>query len=181
MKQFNKEVFLATFDAAIIKLQDSERITKAVLLELSRSVLEAIHMTEDIGHINRLISVLTPVNRKVAILYFTEFSGFKWSAENQQFTTKNKKEYLVCCQKTIAFLEDVNNNIWTWAAREIDIEPKAFDLDRLKKNLESTLKKAADNEISQMQVLETLMEAGLKMDTLLALMDKITGKDEVAA
>lgn len=176
MKAFDKAVFIKAFDAAIIALAGAEKITKAVLLDLSRSVLEAHHVTEDVGYINRLIAVLTPVNKKVAVLYFQAFSGFKYSAEAQQFTNKNKKDYDACHKAALEFLEDPLNNIWTWAAREVEIEAKEFDLARLKKNLEATLKKSKDNGISQLQVIETMMEAGLELDTLIALMGKIEGK-----
>jgi hypothetical protein len=176
---FNKQEFNKSFDAAIIKLQDAEKITKAVLLTLSREVLAAHHETQDIGYINRVVAVLTPVNRKVAILFFQAFSGFKLGKDGV-FATKDKKNYDKALEASLAFLEDVNNNIWSWAAREVEIEPKEFDLARLKKNLEATLKKATDNQIDQLTVLETMMEAGLKLDTLLALMDKVSGKETAA-
>lgn len=173
---FNKQAFEQAFAASIILLQDSEKVTKAQLLTLSRSVLEAHHATEDIGYTNRLINVLTPVNKKVSILYFQAFSGFLFSNEKQEFTKKNKKAYEACKADSDKFLEDPLNNIWSWAAREVDIEPKEFTIERLKKNLEATLKKATDNQFTQMDVLRTFMEAGLKMDTLLQLMGEIEGK-----
>lgn len=176
--EFNKAKFIKAFDASLAKLADSEKVTKAELMSLSRSVLEAHHVTQDVGFINRLIGVLTPVNRKVAILYFQEFSGFKWNADSQAFTGKDKKKYDEQHKKALDFLADPLNNIWSWAAREVEVEKKDFDLDRLKKQLESTLKKAADAQFSQLQVLETMMEAGLKLDTVLALMDKVQGKAE---
>jgi hypothetical protein len=174
---FDKTAFNKAFEAAIIQLTGAEKITKAVLLDMSRSVLVALHATEDIGYVNKLVAALTPVNRKVAILYFQEFSGFKLGKDGL-FSSKDKKKYEECVAKAALFLEDPMNNIWSWAAREIEIEAKEFDLARLKKQLESTLKKATDNQISQLQVVETLMEAGLKLDTLLALMDKIAGKEQ---
>lgn len=178
--KFNKETFAKAFDLSLAKLAESEKVTKAELLSLSRTVLEAMHITQDIGYVNRLIAVLTPVNRKVAIMYFQEFTGFKWNPDNQQFTTKDKKNYEERHAKALAFLEDPLNNIWSWAAREVEVEKKEFDLDRLKKQLEGTMKKANDAGFNQLQVLETMMEAGLKLDTLLALMDKVAGKEAPA-
>lgn len=174
---FNKDVFTKAFDAAIIQLEGAEKITKAVLLTLSRTVLEAHHETQDVGYINRLIQVLTPVNKKVAILFFEAFGGFKFDPAKQQFTSKNKKTYDACLAASVEFLEDPLNNIWSWAEREIAIEPKDFDLARMKKQVESLLKKVDDNKIPQMAVLEAMMEAGLSMNTLIALMAKIEGKE----
>lgn len=175
---FNKEAFVADFATRIESLRGAERIVKAELLVLSRSVLEALHVTQDIVYVNDLIKALTPVNRKVAILYFQEFSGFQFSQEKQEFTKKDKKIYDEAVAKSNNFLDDPLNNIWSWAARNVEIEAKEFTLERMKKQFESTLKKAKDNQFTELQVIETFMEAGLKMDTLIALMDKIAGKEE---
>jgi hypothetical protein len=172
---FDKNVFIKAFDAAIISLAGAEKITKAVLLDLSRSVLEAHHITEDVGYINRLIAVLTPVNKKVAVLYFKAFSGFKWSDEKQEFVSKNKKEYDACHKAAIDFLNDPLNNIWTWAAREIEIEAKEFDEARMKKQVEALLKKVNDNKLSQVVMLKAMLENGLSLDSIIALMKEVEG------
>lgn len=173
---FNKEAFVADFATRIESLRGAERIVKAELLVLSRSVLEALHVTQDIVYVNDLIKALTPVNRKVAILYFQEFSGFQFSQEKQEFTKKDKKIYDEAVAKSNDFLDDPLNNIWSWAARNVEIEAKEFTLERMKKQFESTLKKAKDNQFTELQVVETFLEAGLSFDTLIALMAKVAGE-----
>lgn len=172
MKQFDKQAFNTLFDRAIESLQGAEKITKAVLLDLSRSVLEALHVTEDIGYVNRVVAVLTPVNRKVAILYFQEMSGFK-GGKDGVFTTKDKKNYEEVKAKAELFLEDPLNNIWTWAAREIEIEKKEFDLERMKKQAAALVKKVNDNQLSQVDLLKAMLDNGLTVDSLVALMDAV--------
>lgn len=174
---FNKEEFQASFEVSLTRLHNAEKITKAVLLDLSRSVLVAHHETEDIQYINRVIRVLTPVNRKVAIEYFKAFSGFTFNNEESIFTKKDKKIYEEAKAKATDFIEDPLNNIWTWADRNIEIAPKEFTLEAMKKQFASVLDKAGKNNFSQLQVIETFMEAGLSLDTLLALMSKIEGKE----
>lgn len=176
---FNKEAFNAAFEAAIIRLADSEKITKQVLLDLSRSVLVAHHETEDIGYINRLLVVLTPMNRGTANLYFSEFSGFNFSAKSGEFGKKDKKNYEAAKIKAAEFLDDPLNNIWTWAARNVTIEAKEFDEERMKKSLENTLKKADKAGFSQAQVLKAMLSAGLSIDALFAIMDEV--KDQIKA
>lgn len=175
---FDKIVFEPLFKKSVAKLASAEKVVKAELLTLSRSVLEAHHSTEDISYINRLIKALSPVNRKVAVLYFKHFSGFQYSEDTQEFTRKDKKAYEAANAVSNEFLDDPLNNIWTWAERNVEMEAKPFDLARIKKQFESTLKKAKDNDISELAVLEVFMEAGLSMDTLIALMGKIEGKAE---
>lgn len=178
---FEKAAYDTGFKASIKELAKAEKITKAVLLDISRSVLEAFHATQDVYYLNEIVKVLTPVNRKVAILYFKEFSGFMFNEEEQIFTKKNKKDYDAVQVKAMEFLDDPLNNIWSWAQRNVEIEAKEFTLERMKKQFESTLKKAADNQYTQLQVIETMMEAGLQMDTLIALMAKIAGDVPAAA
>jgi len=176
---FEKAAYDTSFKSSIKELAKAEKITRAVLLDLSRSVLEAFHATQDVYYLNEITKVLTPVNRKVAVLYFKAFSGFMYNEEEQIFTKKDKKNYDAVQIKAMEFLEDPLNNIWSWAQRNVEIEPKEFTIERMKKQFESTLKKAQDNGINELQVIETMMEAGLKMDTLIALMAKIAGEPAV--
>ena len=172
---FDKAQYDPAFKKQVNELSKAEKITKAILLDLSRSVLEAHHATQDVHYVNSVVHVLTPVNKKVAILFFKEFTGFSYSEEEGKFTRKDKKAYDDAQAKAMEFLDDPLNNIWSWAGRNIEIEAKEFTLERMKKQFESTLKKAKDNQFTELQVIETFMEAGLSMDTLIALMDKITG------
>lgn len=173
MSQFDKAVFEQAFDKSLESLAASEKITKATLLTLSRSVLEAHHATQDIGYINRLIAVLTPINKKAAILYFEAFAGFTFSKEKQEFTKKDKKHYDGKQQEAMAFLEDVNNNIWSWASRNIEMDAKEFDEERMKKALENVLKKADKAGFDQAMVVRGLLAAGLKISTLLAIVEEM--------
>ena len=170
---FDRKVYDAAFDLKIADLIGAEKITRAILLDLSRTTLEAIHATEDIGYANRIINALTPVNKKVAVLYFKAFSGFHYSAETQSFTKKDKKEYEAKQQAAMEFLDDPLNNIWSWAAREVEVEAKEFDEERMKKSFESILKKAGKANFDQAQVVRSFISAGLKVETLLALIDEL--------
>lgn len=173
---FDKAQYAPVFKKSVAKLASAEKVVKAELLTLSRSVLEALHATEDIGYVNTLIKALTPVNKRVAVLYFKVFTGFSYSEEEQAFTRKDKKAYDAALAKANEFLEDPLNNIWVWAERNVEVEAKPFDINAMKKQFESILKKAKDNQISELTAIETFMEAGLSMDTLIALMGKIAGE-----
>lgn len=175
---FDKTVFEKAFDTLLASLAGAEKITKQALLDLSRSTLEAVHATGDIGYANRIIAVLTPVNKKVAILFFDAFSGFVFSKEKQEFTKKDKKGYDAKQAEAMKFLDDPLNNIWSWAAREVDIEAKEFDEERMKKALENVLKKADKAGFNQEQVVRGFLAAGLKLDTLLAIVDEMAAPQQ---
>lgn len=172
---FNKVAFDGAFNVKLNDLRSAERVTRAVLMDLSRDVWAAFHTTEDVSYINRILEVLTPVNRRVAIEFFKEFSGFNYDEKKGEFSRKDKKHYEDKKAAIIAWLEDPLNNLWTWAERNIDIEPKDFDADRLKKSVSQLMQKADKNGFKKADVLKAMLEAGLTVDELIAFMGSLDG------
>jgi hypothetical protein len=175
MKQFNKVAFDGMFNAKLNDLRLAERVTKAALMDLSRNVWEAFHNTEDISYINRILEVLTPVNRKVAIEFFKEFSGFNFDEKANAFGRKNKKDYDAKKEVTLAWLEDPLNNIWTWAERNIEIAPKEFDAERLNKSVQQLMQKADKNGFKKADLLKAMLANGLTVDELIGFMGTLEG------
>lgn len=173
LKDFDKAAFEVAFSTSIIALIGSEKVTKAQLQTCSRTVLEAVHATGDIGYANRLIDVLTPVNKKVAVVFFKHFTGFSFDDKLNMFTKKSKKRYEQSHVDAMEFLDDPMNNIWSWAARNIDVTPKEFTLDAVTKGIEGYLKKANDNGISQADVMRAIIKGGITADAILAIMGDI--------
>lgn len=176
---FNKQAFDASFPKDLATLAKSEKVTKETLRELSRNVLAAHHQTQDVSYMNKLIAVLTPVNRKVASLFFAEFSGFRQT--DGVFTKKDKANYDKAHETAIMFLEDPLNNIWTWAEREVAVDKKEFDIGQVTKAIERFNKKATDNGMTQADVLRAILKAGFEMDTLLAVMGEMETAKPVTA
>lgn len=171
--QFNKEKFESAFAVSVEALRVSERTTKAELMALSRLVLEAVHATENIAYVNDLLAVLTPMNKQTAELYFAEFSGFHmWEGK---FSKKDKKNYDAVKQKALEFLADPLNNIWTWATRNVKVEPKEFDLSKVTKSMETFMKKADKENMSQADVLRAVFKAGFKLDALIVALSEVDG------
>lgn len=168
---FDRKAFDAAFPKQIKQLAGAEKITKEVLRVLSRSTLEAIHATEDVAYINQVVGALSPVNRKVAILYFAEFTGFRH--DGGVFGKKDKANYEKAKAAALAFLEDPMNNIWSWADREIDIAQKDFDINQVTKVTERLLKKANEAGFQQADVIRAILKAGVDTDALLAVMDEM--------
>lgn len=168
--KFDRAVFEIAFVAAIAALTQSEAVTKKELKELSRSVLTAVHETGDIGYVNRLVNVLTPVNKKVARLFFKHFTGFSFDEVSLLFTKKSKKRYDGAFKHYVEFMADPNNNIWTWAEREINVEQKPYTEDILAKYLKGVM---ANRGMTQMQVLRATIAAGVTVESIIALMDEV--------
>jgi hypothetical protein len=170
---FNREVFLSQFAVSIEALAQSEDVTKRELRTLSRTCLEYVYETGDIGVVNRLMLVLTPVNRKVAQQYFDEFAGFVWDDTNKRFKGKSAKRWDQCVAKGKEFLADPMNNIWSWAERNIEVARKDFDIAQVTDAFKKFVKKAEKNNLTQRDVLKAVLSAGVELDTILDLMGEM--------
>jgi hypothetical protein len=172
---FNVALYLVEFNAALKAIDKAEKVTKETLKDLSRSILTATHATGDIAYVNRLVAVLTPVNKKVVILYCKEFTGFMFDAESGLFTKKSKKTYDATLAKAEEFLSDPHNNVWSWAERNIDVEVKPLDLSKITAFIKGALKKADEQGIVQSEVLKAVFAAGVDVDALIVAMESIDG------
>jgi hypothetical protein len=171
--KFNREFFVNAFNAAIEALAQSEQVTKRELRSLSRTVLEATHETGDIQYINKLIAILTPVHKKVAVVFFKHFSGFSYDDGLKTFTKKSKKRYDKAFLEYVAFMSDPLNNIWTWAERNIEIEQKDFDLSKVTVYMKTAMKKAKEQGKTNADVLKAVIAAGMTADDVIAIMEEV--------
>lgn len=175
---FNREQFVEAFGAAIDALLQSEQVTKRELRTISRTVLEATHETGDIAYVNRLIGVLSPVNRKVCIVYFKHFTGFSFDDKLGLFTKKSKKRYAKAFAEYVQFIAEPGNNVWTWAERNIEIEQKPFSVEKFGTYMKGALQKAHDDGVSNADVMRAIIKAGMDVDSIIACMESLAQKDE---
>ena len=154
---------IETINAAIEAVRKAERITKAKLIELSRDILIYLYIDEvngtkgsgDVTPINRLLRVLTPMNQKMCVHFFKHFVAWRFDDELLEFTTKNKKQFEGKLELVTEFLEDENNNVYTWANDNLKVETKEIDyLAKLKKDMI----KAFEQGITVDQVMNLLDE-----------------------
>ena len=178
MKAMSRAEFSVHFAAVLATLTSAERITRETLAQLSRSLLEQLHVKSDelggtygdIQFINQLLGALTPVNRKVTVLYFKHFAGFHYDEDVKEFTKKSAKRGVQAQEQAIKALEDPHFNIWTWADRHIEVEHKPFDVSAVTKMVEKALKKTNGD---QMTVLRAVFAGGVSPDTIIAMMDEL--------
>lgn len=117
----------------IAEIAAAEKITKVKLSILSRDILGYVMDTDDIQSVNRLLEVLTPMNKRVAVLFFSHF--LPWDAERTtdgafiRFgkRTKGEKKLTRSMKLIKEFLADVSNNIWTWADENVETDLKKKD------------------------------------------------------
>lgn len=164
-----------TVYARLEAIAAAEKITRAELGHLSRELLIYVPETQDIDIVNRLIGVLTPVNKKVAILYFKHF--LPWQVEEdhdgnfERFGKKlqGDKKVKNRMEAITKWLVEEENNIWTWANENIEVKQKDF-----KAAVARAIKKALEGDektdtpaLTRDEIMAAIFEGGVTIDDML--------------
>lgn len=174
---------------AIIELAAAERITKRVLGELSRDLLEYLVESEDVRPINNLLGkgedgkfILTPVNWRIACLYFHHFVPFTSNFEEIKekgihtgkredglvFSKKSKKKWDKCLKSIEKWLA-TDGTIWSWQAENVETKKVVNYAGNITKAVEKALKGDDDNEpLTISQIMDAVIAAGVKPEMLMA-------------
>jgi hypothetical protein len=170
--------FEASFADAIVKLATSEKVSKETLKTISREVLIVWHQTGHVQYANKLLAVLSPMNKKACVVFFKHFSGYSFDDVAGVFTKKSKKRYDKAHAECMEALDDPHFNVWTWAERHIEVTHKPFDVDSVTKYFTSTLKKALGAGVSQKDVLKAVFKAGVDPDVLIEAFEAMCTLDD---
>lgn len=176
---FDKNQFDKQYQENVAKLAASEKITKELLRSMSRDVLMAHHETGDVAYINGLIAVLTPMNKKMSVLFFKEFSGHTCNEEGL-FGKKDKKRYDDAKKKSFDRLEDPNFNVFSWAERNVEVERKPFTLGKLQQQMGSLVKKAEENKISHADIIRAMFANGIEIGEFLKVVQHMADEQHPA-
>ena len=170
---FDKNTFERSFNIAIDKIASSEAVSKRELRDVSRTVLEAWHSTGNVVYANRLLKILSPMNKKTAVVFFKHFSGFHFDDVLGEFDHKSKKRYEQAHKECMTFLENPNNNIWSWADRHIELQQKPFDISSVEKYMSKAVKQAAGVGLTQVDLLKAVFKAGIDPACIIQVMDEM--------
>lgn len=178
---------LDIINTAIKTIAGAEKITKKVLGEVSRTMLEYVVNDEawDSAAINRLLAVLTPMNKKTAVLYFSHFLPFVVEEGHFGAMPKDKQAKKNAKLKSVnlvtEFLVDEENNIWTWAEQNVKVEQK--DIDYAKRVTSAVNNAMAEDKggLGLADVLEAVMAAGISTDDVIKAMSILAQEGEEEA
>ena len=157
----------------------AERITKVQLGQLSRDMLKFINIQghDRIDLVNELTVVLTPVNKRTAILFFKHH--LPWSFDDATKTFMKKFDAGKKTDRKLAdtqkLLDDVNANIWTWAESNVKVE---FTAPNFNKAIIDVLTKAQAGKInpetgeavgalSVYEIMQAVLQSGIEADAML--------------
>lgn len=170
---FDKNTFERSFNIAMEKIASSEAVTKREMRDVSRTVLEAWHATGNVVYANRLLKILSPMNKKTAILFFKRFSGFHFDDVTGEFDHKSKKRYETAHADCMKFLADPHQNFWTWAERNIEVNHHPFEVDSVQKYMTKAIKNAAGVGLSHADLLKAVFKAGIDPACIIQVMDEL--------
>lgn len=185
-----KEINIIRSDIA--KLGQAEKDVKQLLGTLATDVLVFLHEHGQSGVLNEMLRVLTPVNQKVAKAFFTEFSGFAYSKEDEGFTKKikpthDKEGKLVTDVYTDAKLGfqsflDEGGNFWTWwkDSQKVDKpEGKPLDLAKLTQTIKKAAEKAGKEGVSRTALFNAIVSDVFTPDDILEMLTQSANVNKV--
>ena len=176
---FNREQFDQSFKERVASLAASEKVSKELLRAMSRDVLEAHHATGDVAYINGILAVLSPMNRKVCILFYKEFSGHLCNEEGV-FGKKDKKKHDAARKESFDALEDPHFNVFSWEERNGEGVRKPFTLGKLQQQMGSLVKKANENRIPHSDIIRALFANGIEVGAFLKVVERIAEEQQPA-
>jgi hypothetical protein len=90
-----------------------------------------------------------------------------------EFDHKSKKRYENAHKECVQFLENPNNNIWSWSERNIELNQKTFDIASVEKYMTKAIKQAAGVGLSQVDLLKAVFKAGIDPQCIIDVMDEL--------
>ena len=162
---------LKTINRQIAVIGKGELSFKAEMADASRNFIEYIRENGDIDVVNRLMAVLTPINREKVRAYFNHFLPYTWESKAARFGGKSKNKDVVAKKEKLsaAFLADEQNNLWTWFAEQAAApvaKPKEYE-----KKIEALVKKALEDKEEHIPVgavIRAVIKGGASLAEIMA-------------
>jgi hypothetical protein len=169
-------------------IANAEKITRVELGALSRELLIYVPDTNDIDIVNRLLGVVTNMNRRGLILYFQHF--LPWNVEKDaegnfsRFGKKLEGDKKVAKRMALIeeWLKDESNTFWVWSDANINLKQKDLfaPIGRaINKALEGD-EKTNTPALSPVEVVAAIFGSNLTLADMIAGLDKMKLAQEEA-
>lgn len=149
--------FDAEFEKALETLGASEKVTKETLKVYANLAIDACHQFGQPAYLNKLRSVLTPVNMRAFTEFAIHFSGYHFDKDAMLFDKKSKKRYAQSLEMWNKFREDPLNNLWVWQKHNLKMERVPLNVEGLKSSFGKTWKQAHKANIPNVEILKALL------------------------
>lgn len=133
------------FNEKIATLRNAEGTVKTVLNELALDAIVYAHETGDIQRFNRLMLVVTSMNRKALIAFGQAFTGHAFNQESMSFGKKLPKDAHEGKVEAFAAFIAAGESFWSYT-KELKVEASAFNMEKLIKAVGNTAKKLDKTE-----------------------------------
>lgn len=158
-KIMDKKALESGLDQAVATLSQSEKLSKDTMKVWCNHVVDMVHAYGQVAYLNKIIGVLSPMNKKVAIEFFKHFAGYHYNKDTREFDGKSKKRYIQAVTDWKVFKEDPLKNIWTWAEQNIVVERAPFKVEDVTKRMSSLWKEGHAAGLSNVDILVAALKA----------------------
>lgn len=156
--------FDVEFDKALETLSASEKVTKETLKVYANLAVDACHQFGQPAYLNKLRSVLTPVNMRAFTEFAIHHSGYHFDEDAMLFDKKSKRRYASALELWNKFREDPNNNLWLWQKNHLKMERMPINVEGLKTSFGKTWKQAHKANIPNVEILKALLSVADKSE-----------------
>lgn len=165
----------ASIMSRISEIGNAEKVTKVQLAVLSRELLLYVPDSQDIQVVNKLIEVLTPMNKRVAFLFFANFLPWEVERDNDKkpirFGKKSKGPKTIAskAESVKTFLSEESNSIWTWSSDNVEVKQKDLRtaVGRAVKQALNGHEKSGTAPIAPMDIVMAVLENGISIDDMI--------------
>ena len=127
-------------------------------------------------YVNELLNACSPVNRKVCVLFFKEFSGHLYSEDAKAFGKKDKKRYDDAKKKSFDHLEDLHFNLFSWADMHVDVEKKPYTIGKMQQQMGSLIKKAEGEKIPHAEIIRAVLANGIEVGEFMKVVEQMAAE-----
>ena len=184
-----KLITIKEIETAIASIKAAEMVTRKQLGGLSRHLLEflIVQNTDRVEFVNTLLMVLTPINKRTAILFFRHHLPWGFDESVSKFGKKfdDGKRMDKKVAASLELLAEPNGNIWTWAMEHTKTEAKTPDYTkRLVDATKAALKgkgEGHEGKITALEVIQAVMLGGIPAKTIIDMIGDLNQVNEARA
>ena len=176
---FNQIKDIAAVKADLVTVQGNENNTRKLLNKRVPEIVEGVLAGDNISIANQVVRSVVGGRKQEMFLFLKAMLPFEFDSEKRKFLKKTKDaKQIEIKEANFKAFKDSGQTVFGWIDANVKTEKKEPDyLARVEKAVKSALK----HEKGQKEVARAILEGGLDVDMLIAVLDEVVQDDDVQA